>query len=72
MGNAIFRKALYFPAIAAMKKAKSFAKFKQKQKSKGKYGKQIIVAVMKKIIYAIFAILKKDSKFNEKLLFKNA
>jgi transposase len=71
MGNAIFRKALYFPAIAAMKKAESFAKFKQKQKSRGKYGKQIIVSVMKKIIYAIFAILKKGSKFNEKLLFKN-
>ena len=55
-----------------MKKVESFAKFKQKQKSKGKATKQIMVAVMKKLIYAIFAILKKGSKFNEKLLFKNS
>ena len=40
--------------------------------TKGKATKQIIVAVMKKIIHAIFAIMKKDSEFNEKLLFKNA
>jgi transposase len=71
MGNSIFRKALYFSAITMMNKVESFVKFKQKQKMKGKATKQIIVAVMKKIIHAIFAIMKKDSEFNEKLLFKN-
>ena len=72
MGNAIFRKALYFPAITAMTRVKSLEKFRQRQESKGKKTYQIMVAVMKKLIYAMFAVMKKGSEFNEKLLFKNA
>ncbi|MDR2794426.1 MAG: hypothetical protein LBB12_01460 [Holosporaceae bacterium] len=66
------RKALYLPSLTAMNKCEPLTKYKNKQKAKGKATKQIIIAVMKKIIYTIYAILKNDSKFNEKLLFKNA
>jgi transposase len=71
IGNAILRKALYLPSLTAMNKCEPLTKYKNKLKAKGKATKQIIIAVMKKIIYAIYVILKKDCKFNEKLLLKN-
>ncbi|GHT90524.1 hypothetical protein FACS1894122_00980 [Alphaproteobacteria bacterium] len=55
-----------------MTRVKSLEKFRQRQESKGKTTYQIMVAVMKKLIHAMFAIMKKGSEFNEKLLFKNA
>ena len=72
IGNSVLRKALYLPAITSMTKCKSMKRFKQRQKSKGKATKQVIIAIMKKMIHAIYAILKKGSTFNENLLFKNA
>jgi transposase len=72
IGNSVLRKALYWPAIVSMTRCESMKKFKQKQKSRGKATKQIIIAIMKKMLHAIYAILKKGLTFNEKLLFKNA
>lgn len=69
IGNSVLRKALYWPAVTSMNKCGSMKKFKQKQLAKGKFKKQIIIAIMKKMLYAI---LKKGSIFNESLLFKNA
>jgi transposase len=71
MGNAILRKALFLPSLTASNVCEPLNKYKKKQKAKGKAAKQIIIAIMKKIIYAIYAVLKKDSTFNENLLFKN-
>jgi transposase len=72
IGNSILRKALFMPAMSASKASESIHKYKEKQKAKGKAAKKIIIAIMKKIVHAIFAILKNGSTFNEKLLFKNA
>jgi transposase len=72
MGNAILRKALFLPSITASNICEPLQKYKQKQKAKEKKAKQIIIAIMKKIIYAIYVVLKKGSIFNENLLFKNA
>ena len=72
IGNAIMRKALYLPAMAAMRYNETFAKFASTLKIRKKLGKQIIIAIMRKMIHAIFGVLKNNSKFNEKLLFKCA
>ena len=69
-GNCFLRKALYFPAIVAIQRCEQFHRYSQKLLSRGKATKQIIVAVMKKILLAAFAILKYDCKFNPNLIFK--
>jgi transposase len=43
----ILRKALYFPAVTAIRCDKTFAKFAQKLEARKKSGKQIIVAIMR-------------------------
>jgi transposase len=70
IGNTITRKALYLPAMTAMRCNEAFAKFAAALKKREKLGKQIIVAIMRKMIHAIFGVLKNNSKFNEKSLFK--
>jgi len=72
IGNAILRKALYLPSVTAMRCNETFAKFASTLKIRRKLGKQVIIAIMRKIIHAIFGVLKNNSKFNEKLLFKYA
>lgn len=69
-GNSFLRNALYFPAIVAIQRCEQFRRYSQKLLSRGKAKKQIIVAVMKKILLASFAILKYDCKFNPDLIFK--
>ncbi|MCR4623070.1 MAG: transposase, partial [Alphaproteobacteria bacterium] len=59
-GNNFLRKVLYFPAIVAIQRCEQFHRYSQKLLSRGKATKQIIVAVMKKILLAAFAILKYD------------
>lgn len=70
-GNSFLRNALYFPAIVAIQRCEQFHRYSQKLLSGGKAKKQIIVAVMKKILLAAFAILKYNCKFNPDLIFKN-
>jgi transposase len=72
IGNAIMRKALYLPAMTAMRCCETFAKFTSTLKIRKKLGKQIVIAVMRKMIHAIFGVLKNNSTFNEKLLSKHA
>ncbi|MCR4623864.1 MAG: IS110 family transposase [Alphaproteobacteria bacterium] len=69
-GNSFLRNALYFPAIVAIQRCEQFHRYSQKLLSRGKAKKQIIVAVMKKILLAAFAILKYDCKFDPDLIFK--
>lgn len=71
IGNVILRKALYLPAIAAIRCNETFAKFADLLRTRKKFWKQIVIAVMKKMIHAIFEILTKDSFFNEKILFRS-
>jgi hypothetical protein len=58
--------------MPCMRYNETFAKFASDLKARKKFGKQIIVAIMRKMIHAIFGVLKNNSKFNEKLLFKHA
>lgn len=60
MGLKILRKALYFPAIIAMQFNPILKSFAEELAAKGKHGKQIICAVMRKLIHIIFGVLKYD------------
>ena len=69
-GNSFLRNALYFLAIVAIQRCEQFHRYKQKLLARGKAKMQIIVAVMKKILLAAFAILKYDCEFDPDLIFK--
>lgn len=60
MGLKGLRKALYLPAITAMRFNPSLKIFAKNLRIRGKKGKQIICAVMRKLVHIIFGVLKYD------------
>ncbi len=67
MGNAEIRKSLYLPAMSAMQHNVLIKNFAKKLRSKGKPGKVIIVAIMRKLLHIIFGVIKYKSSFNPNL-----
>ena len=72
MGNSQLRKAFYMPAIVATKHNPLMKQFADKLKKKGKSGKVIICAVMRKLIHLIYGILKSGIPFNPDYLVTKA
>ena len=67
MGLKILRKALYLPAITAMRFNPTLKSFAENLRERGKKFKQIICAVMRKLVHIIFGVLKYDvPKFKAK------
>ena len=64
MGNAQLRKALYLPAMSAMQHNILMKNFANKLKSKGKRGKVIVVAIMRKLLHIIFGVIKNNTIFD--------
>lgn len=64
MGTPVLRKALYFPAMSAMQHNSSMKDFANKLKSKGKCGKVIVIAVMRKLLHIIFGIIKHKKPYD--------
>ncbi len=60
MGLKILRKAFYMPAIVAMQRNLKLKKFAKTLRERGKKGKQIVCAVMRKLVHLIFGVLKYD------------
>jgi len=60
MGLKTLRKALYLPALTAMRFNPTLKKFAEKLKERGKKFKQIICAIMRKLVHIIFGVLKYD------------
>ena len=60
MGLKILRKALYLPADIAMKYNPSLKSFAEKLRERGKRFKQIICAIMRKLVHIIFGVPKYD------------
>ena len=67
MGNAEIRKSLYLPAMSAMQHNVLIKNFAKKLRSKGKPGKVIVVAIMRKLLHIIFGVIKYKSSFNPNL-----
>jgi transposase len=65
MGNSSLRKALYFPAIVAKNHSNPLIEFSDRLKSRGKKTKQIILAVMRKLVHIIYGVLKNETYYSE-------
>ena len=64
MGCCSLRKALYCPAMSAMQHNVLMKEFATKLKSKGKCGKVIVVAIMRKLLHIIFGVIKNKTTFD--------
>lgn len=67
-GNSQLRKALYMPALVAKNKNPHLKQFCERLEKNGLKPKQIICAVMRKLIHIIFGILKHKQDFNPALV----
>ena len=68
MGAASLRKALYFPAIAAIKYNPSIKALSVRLKARGKCPMQIIGAAMRKLIHIAYGVLKSGRPFDPSLV----
>lgn len=63
-GNHVLRKALYFPALAAIRCSPRFKTFAQRLTERGKSKMEVIIAVAHKLLRTAFAILKNQSTYH--------
>lgn len=64
MGDAQLRKVFYMPAMAAIRYNPSIKAFAERLKSRGKSGKVIVVAAMKKLVHIIYGVLKHKQPYS--------
>ncbi len=64
MGNARMRKALYMPSLVAMQCNPVIISFSRRLTERGKNGKVIVCAVMRKLVHIIFGVLKSGRPFD--------
>jgi transposase len=69
-GNRHIRKALFFPAMSAMRFNPICKAFAERLKEKGKPSIVIIGAVMTKLLHLIYGVLKSEKPFNPDILKK--
>ena len=65
-----FEKALYMPALAAAHRHPAFATFYQRLIAAGLTKLQALVAAMRKLLHALYAVLKYKQPFDPDKLFK--
>lgn len=71
-GNRYLRNALYFPALVASRNDKNVKAFYEKLIAAGKKPIQAIVAIMRKLLLAIWGMLNKNEKWDGEKFYKNA
>ena len=64
IGHARLRKALYMPAVVSIRYNPVITVFYRRLKNKGKNGKLIVCAIMRKLVHIIFGILKSGKPFD--------
>lgn len=69
LGNGRVRKALYFPAIVALRHNRIIKEFASRLKKNGKTPMQIVCAAMRKLLHQAFGVLKHHCSFNPNLAF---
>jgi transposase len=72
VGNRHLRAALYMPALVAIQHDPNIQAFYNKLVVAGKKPKQAVVAVMRKLLHAIWGMLKHDQDFDGEKFFKLA
>jgi transposase len=64
IGHARLRKALYMPALVSIQCNPAMIAFYNRLKNKGKNGKVIVCAIMRKLVHVIFGVLKSGKKYD--------
>jgi transposase len=64
VGHARLRKALYMPALVSIQCNPIIQTFYHRLKGKGKNGKVVVCAIMRKLVHLIFGILKSGKPFD--------
>ena len=64
IGNVRLRKALYMPALVSIQCNPVMIDFYNRLKDKGKNGKVIVCAIMRKLVHVIFGVLKSGKKYD--------
>jgi transposase len=64
IGNARLRKALFMPALVSIQCNPIIQTFYHRLKGKGKNGKVVVCAIMRKLVHLIFGILKSGKPFD--------
>jgi transposase len=64
IGNARLRKALYFPAITALRCSRFFQSWAEGLRQRGKCKMTVICAVMRKLIHLAYGVLKSEQPFD--------
>jgi transposase len=64
IGHARLRKALYMPALVSIQFNPIIQTFYHRLKGKGKNGKVVVCAIMRKLVHLIFGILKSGKPFD--------
>jgi len=69
IGNSRIRKALYFPAISAIKYNEIIKQFAQRLRQNGKTPMQIVCAAMRKLLHIVYGVIKNNRPFDPTLAF---
>lgn len=67
-GNSAIRKALYFPALCAMRHNPLLKEFAERLAERGLAPQQIVVAVMRKLLHYVYGVLKHQQPFDPNYL----
>jgi transposase len=64
LGSARLRKALYFPALTAIRYNPLLAVFRAKLRAAGKHKMVVVAAVMRKLLHIVYGVLKSQRPFD--------
>ncbi|WP_166506769.1 IS110 family transposase [Sodalis glossinidius] len=64
VGNAMIRKALYMPALTAMRYNPAIIALKERMNARNKSGKVVVCAAMKKLLQQAYGVLKSGQVFD--------
>ena len=64
IGHARLRKALYMPALVSIQCNPVMIAFYNRLKDKGKNGKVIVCAIMRKLVHVIYGVLKSGKMYD--------
>ena len=67
LGNARLRRALFFPAMSALRHNEAVRRFGDRLRAAGKAGKSVVGASMRKLLHICYGVLKSGTEFDASL-----
>lgn len=67
MGSSVLRRGLYFPAVVSLTHNAAIRAMAERLRAKGKAGKQIVCAAMRKLLCIAYGVLKSGKPFDPQL-----